>query len=259
MSQSRARRFSSTSGRAPGPLHAQLELSLREQVRSGRLAPRGEAAPHRAAAFAAELGVSRGRRARGLRSAPGRGVSRREPGGADQSRRGGGLRARAPWLHACSCSRRQYAYRFDPALPDLAAFPRDRWLRSLRAALRDAQYEALGHADPRGAPELRNALMEYLGRARGAAPDPEHTLVCAGFTQAFGLLCTSLRERGIERIAIEDPGWAQHRLIAEGHGLEPIPIPDGRERAWTSPRSAASGCETCRRDAPAHQFPRPAS
>jgi GntR family transcriptional regulator/MocR family aminotransferase len=231
-----------------GPLHAQLELSLREQVRSGRLAPGARLPSSRA--LAAELGVSRGvvLEAYGQLVAEGylvasQGAPTRVAGGAGSEL--APLAARLP--------QPRYTYRFDPALPDLAAFPRDRWLRSLRAALRDAQYEALGHADPRGAPELRNALMGYLGRARGAAPEPEHTVVCAGFTQGFGLLCSSLRGRGIERIAIEDPGWAQHRLIAEGHGLEPIPIPVDAEGADVG-ALAACGCETVV-VTPAHQFP----
>jgi GntR family transcriptional regulator/MocR family aminotransferase len=95
--------------------------------------------------------------------------------------------------------------------------------------------------------------MEYLGRSRGVAPEPEHTLVCAGFTQGFGLLCTSLRERGIERIAIEDPGWAHHRLIAEGHGLEPVPIAVDSDGLQLQ-ELARSGCETVV-VTPAHQFP----
>lgn len=231
-----------------GPLHSQLELSLREQVRSGRLAPGARLPSSRA--LAAELGVSRGVVLEAYSQLIAEGYLVASQGAPTRVAAGAGselapLAARLP--------QPQYAYRFDPALPDLAAFPRDRWLRSLRAALRDAPYDALGHGDPRGAPELRNALMEYLGRARGAAPEPEHTLVCAGFTQAFGLLCTSLRERGIERIAIEDPGWAQHRLIAEGHGLEPIPIPTDTSGLDIA-ALAASGCETVV-VTPAHQFP----
>src|SRR6185437_3515104 len=82
---------------------------------------------------------------------------------------------------------------FDHALPDLASFPRAEWLRSLRTALREAPFEALARGDPRGAAELRNALMAYLGRARGAAPEPEHTVVCAGFTEGFAVVCRVLR------------------------------------------------------------------
>ena len=106
-------------------------------------------------------------------------------------------------------------------MPDLAAFPRRQWLRSLRAALRDAPFGALGAADPRGAPELRNALMTYLAPgARAPPPSPSTRSICAGFTQAFALLCRSLRDRGMERVAVEEPGWATHRLIAARAGLE---------------------------------------
>jgi GntR family transcriptional regulator/MocR family aminotransferase len=109
-------------------------------------------------------------------------------------------------------------------MPDLAAFPRDAWMRSQRAAMRAASFASLGASDPRGAPELRNEVMGYLSRARAAAPEPEHTVICAGFTQGFAVLCRSLRDRGVERIALEDPGWPQHRLIAERAGLEPVPV-----------------------------------
>jgi GntR family transcriptional regulator / MocR family aminotransferase len=146
-----------------------------------------------------------------------------------------------------------HAYRFDPALPDLASFPRADWLRSLRQALRSAPFEALGAGDPRGAPELRNALMHYLGRARGAAPEPEHTVLCAGFGQGFALLCGSLHGRGIERIALEDPGWPKHRLIAERAGLEAVAIPVD-EQGLDVGELAASGCEIVV-VTPAHQFP----
>src|ERR1700753_2659963 len=64
----------------------------------------------------------------------------------------------------------RFAYDFTPGLPDLAGFPRDRWLRSVRAAWRETALDAVGYGDPRGVPELRAALAEYLGRVRGAAP-----------------------------------------------------------------------------------------
>ena len=66
-------------------------------------------------------------------------------------------------------------------MPDLAGFPRDRWLRSLRSAWRETALDAVGYGDPRGVPELRGALADYLGRVRGAAADPEHLMVCTGY------------------------------------------------------------------------------
>ena len=95
--------------------------------------------------------------------------------------------------------------------------------------------------------------MGYLGRARGAAPEPEHTLVCAGFTQGFAVLCRSLRDRGVERIALEEPGWPQHRLIAERAGLEPVPVAVD-ELGIDVAALARLGCEVVV-VTPAHQFP----
>jgi GntR family transcriptional regulator/MocR family aminotransferase len=231
-----------------GTLHEQLELSLREHVRSGRLGPGARLPSSRA--LAAELGISRGvvLEAYGQLVAEGYLVASQ---GAP-TRVAAGPRAEPAPLAAGSLEPR-YAYRFDPGIPDLASFPRDGWLRALRTATRRAPFAALGPGDPRGVPELRNALMSYLGRARGAAPEPEHTLVCAGFTQAFTLLCTSLRERGIEQIAVEEPGWAQHRLVAERAGLAPVAV-GVDERGLDVTELAASGCETVV-VTPAHQFP----
>jgi GntR family transcriptional regulator/MocR family aminotransferase len=231
-----------------GPLHEQLEQRLREHVRSGRLAPGARVPSSRA--LAARLGVSRGvvLEAYGQLVAEGYLVASQ---GAP-TRVATGARSELPPLATGSLEPR-YAYRLDPSLPDLAAFPRREWARSLRAALRDAPFGALGAADPRGAPELRNALLEYLGRARGAAPEPEHTLICAGFTQAFALLFRSLRDRGLERMAVEEPGWASHRLIVAQAGLEPVPIPVD-EHGLDVEALRASGCETVV-VTPAHQFP----
>ena len=43
--------------------------------------------------------------------------------------------------------------------------------------------------------------------------------------QGFSLLCRVLRGRGVERFALEDPGWHIHRLIVEQAGIQVVPIP----------------------------------
>ncbi len=142
---------------------------------------------------------------------------------------------------------------FHPGLPDLAGFPRDRWLRSLRAAWRQAPIDAVGYPDPRGVPALRQALAEYLGRVRGVAAEPEQLMVCTGFTQAFSLLCRWLAARGVERVALEDPGWHPHRLIVEQAGLEVAPVAvDSEGIRVDGLRSTAASAVVV---TPAHQFP----
>jgi GntR family transcriptional regulator/MocR family aminotransferase len=123
-------------------------------------------------------------------------------------------------------------------------------MRSLRAA-----FDQMSGADVdlRGAPELRNALMDYLVRARAAAPEPEHTLISTGFTQAFAVLCSSLAARGLESIAVEQPGWARHRMAAERAGLQPVEIGVDAHGLLVS-ELAASDCDVVV-VTPAHQFP----
>jgi GntR family transcriptional regulator/MocR family aminotransferase len=227
-----------------GPLHEQLERSLREGIRGGRLPPGTKLPSTRS--LAAELGVSRGVVLQ--LKAEGYLVS----GQGAPTRVAVGPIAEGPPLAASTLEPR-YAYRLDPLLADLASFPGELWLRSQRAALRGASFDTLGYGDPRGVPRLRNELMSYLGRVRGAAPEPEHTLVCAGFTQAFSLLCASLRGRGVERLALEDPSWPQYRLIAEQAGLETVGIPVD-DRGLDVEQLVRAGCDTVV-VTPAHQFP----
>ncbi len=230
------------------PLHEQLEATLRNHVRTGRLPPDSKLPSSRA--LAVSLGISRGVVLEAY--------SQLIAEGYLVSRQGAPTRVAAmPSIErppvAASSLEPAYGQQFDPGVPDLAAFPRDRWARSLRAALRDAPFAALGHGDPRGVPELRNALMAYLARVRGAAPEPEHTVVCAGAMQGFAQLCRVLRARGVERIAVEDPGWGRHRVVAAEAGLEPVGIGVDAHGLVVG-ELAESGCEVVV-VTPAHQFP----
>ena len=201
------------------PLHEQIERELRERIRSGRMP--GDMRLPSTRALAQELGVSRGvvTEAYGQLAAEGYLAMRQ---GAPV-RVAKAVRTASPRAPARSLLE-SYAYHFHPGLPDLAGFPRETWLRSVRAALRDSPLAAVGYGDPRGAPELREALADYLGRVRGVDADPEHMLVCTGFMQGFALVCRTLRSRGVQHVALEDPGWHMHRLIVENAAMEVVPV-----------------------------------
>src|SRR5436305_2504745 len=155
-----------------GPLHEQLERRLRDLVRSGRLPP-GTRLPS-SRALAAELEVSRGVVLEAYGQLTAEGYLTASQGAP--TRVAHASTVERPPLPASSLEPR-YVHDFRPTIPDLTSFPRDRWLRSLRSATRDVQFGELGDQDPRGATALRDQLMAYLGRVRGAAPEPDPTPV----------------------------------------------------------------------------------
>ncbi len=230
------------------PLHEQIERSIRENVRAGRLNAGSRLPSSRS--LAAELGISRGvvSEAYGQLAAEGYLLARQgAPVRVAHTVRAVTPRSPSPSLLP------SFTHRLDPGLPDLAGFPRDRWLRSLRAAWRQAPIDAVDYPDPRGVPALRETLAEYLGRVRGAAADPEQLMICTGFSQGLSMIARWLRNRGITSVALEDPGWHSHRLILEqaGLGVEPIPVDAEGLRVDLLERSEAAAVIVT----PAHQFP----
>jgi GntR family transcriptional regulator/MocR family aminotransferase len=119
--------------------------------------------------------------------------------------------------------------------------------------VRDAPDAALDYGDPRGAGALREALAAHLGRARGVVADPARVLVCAGTAAGLPLVWRALRERGVRRVGVEDPGWREQAVSVRLAGLEAVPVPvDGRGLDVAA--LAASGAEAVV-VTPAHQFP----
>jgi GntR family transcriptional regulator/MocR family aminotransferase len=230
------------------PFHEQIERSLREQIRSGRLP--AEARLPSTRGLAVELGVSRGVITEAYGQLAAEGYLTTNQGAPVRVARA--VRATSERPPARSLIQ-GFSYNFHPGLPSLADFPRELWLRSLRTALRDSPLDSLGYGDPRGAPALREALAGYLGRVRGADADPEHMLVCAGFMQGLSLLCRALRNRGVEQVALEDPGWHLHRLIVEQASLEVIPIPVDHAGLCVDALAATDASAVLL--TPAHQFP----
>ncbi|RJL35797.1 PLP-dependent aminotransferase family protein [Bailinhaonella thermotolerans] len=140
-----------------------------------------------------------------------------------------------------------------PGLPDLAAFPRAAWLRAERAVLAGLPSTGFGYGDPRGAPELRRAVANWLARNRGIRADPDEVLIVSGTAQALGLFARVLTARGLREVAVEDPGslGARQHLLHWGLRTPPIPVDDDGVRAdLLLARGAPAVLLT-----PAHQFP----
>ncbi|MGW4305806.1 MocR-like pyridoxine biosynthesis transcription factor PdxR [Streptomyces californicus] len=226
-----------------------LRSALRDAVRSGRLAASTRLPSSRE--LAADLGVSRGlvteayeqltaegylRSGRGAGTWVSDGVRAAERSARDRAPRARGVR-----------------YDFRPGTPDLSLFPRGAWSAAQRTVSGRLPHDALGYPDPRGLPELREALAGLLARRRGVVADPERVVVCSGVAQATTLLGFVLRDGGAASVGVEDPGSPEHAALFAATGLSTVPLPLDEDGLAPGPleRSGVRAVVTT----PAHQFP----
>jgi GntR family transcriptional regulator/MocR family aminotransferase len=250
-----------------GSLGVRLERELRDAVRSGRLAPGARLPSSRT--LARDLGVSRRLvvDAYGQLTAEGWLVARQGAGTAVAPALPEPVTAAdldpvheppPPPLGAPPIRRPRPRYDFFPGSPDLSAFPRTLWARTVREVLREAPDEALHYPDAAGTPELRAALAVYLARVRGVVTPAERIVVTTGAKQALALLPRALRalngpDAPAPRIAVEQPSLPefQRTLRAAGADLVPVPVDaDGLDVAALAATDAQVAIVT-----PAHQFP----
>jgi GntR family transcriptional regulator/MocR family aminotransferase len=199
-------------------LRAQLEASLREAIRGGRLRA-GERLPS-SRELARELGVSRGmvQECYGQLLAEGYLTSR--TGSATRVSDISGPQAGGPPVAgpaavsppAPSPVRRPpeppLIADFQPGVPDLSSFPRADWAWAVKQACAQAASADLGYGDPHGSPALREVLAAYLRRVRAAAASPAQMIITAGVAQGVNLVLRALaRQSGLTCVAFEDPGY----------------------------------------------------
>ena len=201
-----------------GSLRERFEHALRSAVR--RLPPGTRLPPTRA--LATELGVSRGVVVEAYAQLAAEGYL--------LTRRGGGTfvahttpaprRSRPP----SAPPRARRATTCAPRCPRSTAPSARPGRRALDRALRTTPDARLGYPDPRGEPELRAALAESLARRRGVQATADDVRVTGGLGPSLPFVWRLLRDRGVRRVAIEDPCWPRLPATLERAGLEPVPL-----------------------------------
>ncbi|WP_079061486.1 PLP-dependent aminotransferase family protein [Streptomyces griseoruber] len=233
----------------PGGRRAALIGALREAVRSGRLAPGTRLPPYRS--LAADLGVARNTVADAYAELVAEGwLTARQGSGTRVADRVHPLRPAERVPVKAPLRARGPRHDLRQGTPDVSAFPRAAWLASYRRALQRAPNEVFGPGDPAGRRELREALTEYLARARGVRTEPERIVVCSGFAHALRLLCGP---GGVLRgpLAVEAYGLGFHRELLAAAGVRTVPLPLDEAGA----RVDLLGRERAVLLTPAHQFP----
>ncbi|MFB7009880.1 MULTISPECIES: PLP-dependent aminotransferase family protein [unclassified Streptomyces] len=226
-----------------------LQSALREAVRSGRLVP-GTRLPS-SRALAADLRVSRGLVTEAYEQLTAEGYLRSGRGAGTWV--SGAVRAAMPGARDLAPRAPGARADFRPGTPDPSLFPRSAWAATYRSVLGRLPHSALGYPDPRGLPELREALAALLVRRRGVVADPERLVVCSGVAQATTLLGFVLHDRGVRTVGVEDPGSPEHAALfaATGIATTGLPLDDEGLAAESLVRSGVRAVMTT----PAHQFP----
>jgi GntR family transcriptional regulator/MocR family aminotransferase len=215
-----------------------IEAALRDAVRDGRLLP-GATLPS-TRVLAADLGVARGTVVAAYAQLVGEGYL--APGADGHVVRSRSIAARPAAVAAAE----RPLVDLHPGEPDPTSFPMAAWLAAQRRAARDAPPEALAYGHRQGAPELRVALADYLGRARGVVADPDRIMVCSGAVEGLRLLAEVVGGR----IAMEDPNLFFHRRVVTRTGASVVPVPVDELGADPAGLDARAAVLT-----PAHQFP----
>jgi GntR family transcriptional regulator / MocR family aminotransferase len=253
------------------PLRAQLEASLREAIRGGRLGA-GERLPS-SRVLARELGVSRGMvqdcygqlLAEGyLTSHTGSatrvaGISGPGGGPGNQPLAGPALVSPAPPSPPRHPPLPPLIADFVHGIPDLSSFPRTDWAWAIKQACTQAASADLGYGDPRGSSILREVLAGYLRRVRAAAASPARMIISTGYGQGINLVLRALaRQDGMTRVAFEDPGYGSAQAdetvraaVAMGIQVSYVPVD---EQGLVVSELAASGAQAVV-VTPAHQSP----
>jgi GntR family transcriptional regulator/MocR family aminotransferase len=250
------------------PLRAQLEETLREAIRGGRLHA-GERLPS-SRELARELGISRGmvQECYGQLLAEGYLTSR--TGSATRvadisSRPAGGQPAAGPAAISTAAAPAREAPEppliadFQHGVPDLSSFPRSDWAWAVKQACTQAASAELGYGDPRGSAVLREVLAGYLRRVRAAAASPAQMTISTGFAQGINLVLHALaRQCGVTCVAFEDPGYGSaladetvRAVLAMGIRIAYVPVD---EQGLVVSELAASGAQAVV-VTPAHQSP----
>jgi GntR family transcriptional regulator/MocR family aminotransferase len=209
------------------PLQDQVYGRIREAIASGWLAP-GERLPS-TRSLAAQLNVSRGTVDAAYARLAGEGciLGRGAAGTVVAPELQPAALAPRPMVSPTSAFQLpdDYLWPCRGGMPALDLFPRTLWAGLAAKATRRLDAARFCYPDPRGLPELREAIAGYLTVSRGIACDPSQVFVTAGYQGALQLVTSLVGQPGDE-VWFEDPGYrfARRALEAARRRLALVPV-----------------------------------
>jgi GntR family transcriptional regulator/MocR family aminotransferase len=149
-------------------------------------------------------------------------------------------------------NRHRLAIDFWVGRPDDRSFPMKTWRRLLTLKLAQAGSNLTEYGDPAGLPELRQAIVDHLGPARGITATPEQVIVVNGSQEGLNIAARLFVGEGTP-VVCECPCYQGLSNVMESFGAELIPVPvdqDGIDVSRLPKRPVSLAYVT-----PSHQYP----
>jgi GntR family transcriptional regulator/MocR family aminotransferase len=143
---------------------------------------------------------------------------------------------------------------FRCGIPDLAAFPRARWLQAVRQAGFHGPSELWSYEEAAGHRGLREEIALHLGRSKGIACHPDQIVLTGGSAHGMTLLGLYFNQTKRGGALVEDPviSFVPEALRLTGHKVTPVRA-DAQGLVITAlPRRPRAGLVFI---SPSHQFP----
>jgi GntR family transcriptional regulator / MocR family aminotransferase len=149
--------------------------------------------------------------------------------------------------------RQRLPYDFGYAQPSLEDFPHVTWSRLVVRRVRQMSTRTMAYGRARGSRALREAIADYVRRARGVHAEVDQVIIVNGSQQAIDLAARMLIDRG-DSVVVEEPCYQAARQVFQGLGARLIPTPVDAEGIDVAalPRSHPVRLAYV---TPSHQFP----
>ena len=141
---------------------------------------------------------------------------------------------------------------FKVGRPDPDSFPHRAWRKFTLQRLENNGRAMTEYPDPAGLWELRKAIAEHLGPARGIATTADKIVITAGTQEALNIIARLFLGPG-SRAVMEHPGYQGAAYLFQSYDAERVPVPVDREGLQVDQLPEQEACVAYL--TPSHQYP----